>query len=633
MPPSYKTTSTIQGFQAVKQNLTRAFFEIFQTPISFSLVVMPNVGRVVAISNPRLLKVATGPAVEDFNEVKTFLAFLDIKFIDLNEVAEIFNENIVQLLNANKPEILFTPMADQHNNFYLIPTQYFYDHQSEMIFLLKDDVLKLLTKYLYNYQASILSLGQIFEAFKKKMADRIEDFDRCKLKNMSLMDFVKYNPTSTIDAFNNLFKTDKNYSPFVIVSKDKKIFHLDRQKNNELWGQYLISVRNLFLKTELESRKKCIQHDVFLGKKGLATHIQEGYKTTVDSLIYHASGFDKNEMNQAVLNAEKMVKEYHYLQQQCAEENFSKHDLSTIDVITFQKHIDVLTESLKIKFDFLGGNAVTLSMLKIRYEDGKIILDGNKSLIFAEIQKIFNETKAALKYLGESKISTVCANAKNSLETYITQRDKDEHDQQQQAIIAEANRIAKQEKEKARANNASSSSSSSSSAIASTTPLFKNSVTPQTLSTTDENVHHLGKSMGVDIYLNFNPANFIDDVPDVSVFTGDSIFKIADQNGGSGTKRLNLDPPVMLNCQIDGENRTLPITYEMKPHGTIERLLCVNLSCKGAILIIPVIYKKDGLHEKNDIASLQASSKNKVHVLRLSTEVNYPKNSHKFIFN
>ncbi|MGA2654633.1 MAG: hypothetical protein ABSF18_01465 [Gammaproteobacteria bacterium] len=626
MPPTYKTTTSLPAYQALRQSLAQAIAPILMLPIDFSMVTMPNVGKVLAITNPRLPLVETGPAVQDpeLSDAKEFLAFLNIKFIDLNEIVKIFYKDIVQFFNDKKPEILFTAIPDKNNNFHIVPTQYFYDHQSEMVALLNQELMDVFEKYILNYQASIGSLTIFLDSLKESMVEKIEDFDRCTLKNMSLLEFFKYNPQSPIDAFNYFLKTNNDYSPFVIVSEHEKIFHLPREKNNELMGQYLINIRNLVLKTESELRKKMMQEDDFTGNKGIFAQMQKIHDLTVKVVIHNSCCFDKNEMKQAVLNAEKFVKEYHLLLQQCADEGFSKHDLATIDINTHQKHIDVLMEALKVKLTFLGRNALSLSWLMLRSEAGKLTLDARNTLVFAEINKLLNETKAALKYLGESKLSRVCENTKLSLQAYIEKRDKEEYEKQQQAIVAKANLEAKQEKEKARA---SASSSSSSSSIESTTPQFKGSFAQPTLSTSDENVHYLGKSMGVDIYLNFNPTNFIDEIPDVSVFTGDSLFKIADQSSGSGTKRLNLDPPVMLNCQVDGENKALPITFEMKPNGTPQRLLCVHLPYKGAVMVIPVIYKKDGLHEKNDIEALRTSCKTKVHVLHLSTKANDAKPS------
>jgi hypothetical protein len=630
--PKLKELKQIQNISGVRRQLNQAFEGVLVMPLKFVDIDLPEGITVLAIKDPQFVSVDKGKYTQALPHVSAFLEYLRIQTIDANSMLQVLDLSISQIFNQDQEQPIFMGIEQTMGEqiFFLVPTHYFYDHQHTASKIIRENFEKILNIYFTHCN----NLIKILETFFEKRIKEIYPSFLCRnmaaaqLPRMSLLEFLKYESADPIEYFNYLFGVAEQEADLMALTRqiDKdinKFIYIDKDEHKKIYVNHFRGVKNILLESAKKIRLEHIP-DKELFIKNIVKSVDDmdiDVKKTASKVGFTLDRHAINEIIEGMSIKEKCA----VLLNQCANENFPCASFKNItEAPVVDEHLRVLQLALTIKYEYINPQKINCFWYKVTKENNEYqLVQSEKSLTIKEFREMLVNVKAAVKYLSAyiPTARAVYQSTELALSAYLEKQKKQQHEAEQLAMIAALNEQARITKEQHKAASSSSTLPSYQGVIAG--PIRQSLTFMKGLITTAcEDVCDLGRAnSGVHFYLYFNPANFIHDIPDLSVFAGDSLFKIAAPHGQSGTKLLSLNPAVNIQCSVLGAIESKPIMGEMKPYGTEQRLFCVQYnadeSSNRAVLLIPLIYRAQGLHTLASIESLTESSKNKVYPIHL----------------
>lgn len=329
--------------------------------------------------------------------------------------------------------------------------------------------------------------------------------------------------------------------------------------------------------------------------------------------------FDLQEIRRVYLEALETMRNYQMLCEQYAKEE--SITIPGVDIEFILRHIGILRNALSIRFVFHDALSAAIYSFEHHFSpQGELNL-----VLFTQnydhdsVTDLLAKTKEALTVVAQANTSLPGCIVEHSdisqkqiNNTQVVAREK-----QLQTKIAADNLAAATAKEHdkvkrpARLTTAYDDAAGSSSITTDHTPSFFDGK----IEAGTEGVTELRQrgDQGYTTYVYYNPIHFVQDMPveQMGIFAKDSLFKLAPERGGSGIKflsGLNLET----NCNIAGKTKKLPIVAEMKPHETEARIFCVQVKADNGrdLLIVPLIYSPDGMHQSGRTDSLRQRIEN-----------------------
>ena len=585
-----------------------------------------------AIRNPKLSPRKLTECTHLSPEMRAHFECLKVTEIDVQILLKVLNLTLADFFNDPKQPDLFLHVEQTGQDGFtcLVPTQYFYDHEKELGPQLSEIYAKRLGDYFSANSAMIGYLEKFFNGFAKECCARVfsADPDAAKLKNMRLLEFLQFEHADPIDYFNELFGIkNKDFHLVQIQVKQHESngpvsVYVDINEYKKICTTQLRSIKKIILEGANEARSSHIANYVPLVDK-ITQQVKQVDKQA--DLSVSAAGYklDNNEISNVLEAYDNAYSDCLLLLERCGWEGFScpgfYHVLDKPEVIV---HLNALYCANYLKIDPISPLEKSSSNYQMtKNSEGHYQLEKRIRYISDdEFHKILKDARAAQKYLMTytATIKAMHSRTQAELNVHIEKKKLAEYEAEQRALVEKSNIEARDNKQQLK--------SSAAAPAMSTVPAYQ-SATSSTQQFTfmqglityrHEQVYCIGAThTGINVYLYFNPLHFKNQ--DLNVFTGESVFKVTGAQG-SGTKPVHISPAIYLQCRINNKLFSLPITYEMKPHGTEQRLFCVQCPDDAGsrrVLLIPLIHTPEGIHTEAGITSLRASSKSRIFTIIL----------------